>query len=134
MHSRTGGGAPHGGSYATTSPQSVIKSFPSELHLAPGGDTASELFELSPDSPAKNPFEPEYVPPVTFAPNRRLETGITVQGTVTVPAASRAFAKHGDDDAESGVHPFVQNYTSPIDLVYRESQLWASPMSPTRRR
>lgn len=133
LRSRTGGARKD--SYAAASPRSPTKSHASELHLGAVGtlqDASTGERDLSPESPLKSPFElGEYVPPVTFAPNRRLETGGMVQGSVNV-LAPRPLAMRGD--AEAGGHPFAHHYTSPIDFGFEEDVSWGSPTSPTRRR
>ncbi|GJE98175.1 hypothetical protein PsYK624_143970 [Phanerochaete sordida] len=126
LRSRTG--APRTDAYAPP-PSPEHKFSAPELHAA------SEL-SLSPASAkspfdselegAKSPYELEYAP-VAFAPNRRLDTGATVRGGVTV-LAPRALAVRTD---EEGAHPYARRYTSPIDL---EEGAWGSPTTPTRRR
>lgn len=92
-----------------TSPHSV-KSYPSEIHI--GHDGMSD----EPDSTFKNPWDAEpytftAAPPVTFAPNRRLDSGAMVEGGVKTSSGRDAATR---DPEAGGVHPFVHNYTSPI--------------------
>ncbi|EKM53715.1 uncharacterized protein PHACADRAFT_260202 [Phanerochaete carnosa HHB-10118-sp] len=121
LHLRSrAGAAPHMDSYA--SPRSVLHIDDTDAHER----ARSELsFSLSLESPLKASSElRDYVPPVMFAPNRRLETGVTVQGMVAAMTPSALAMRH--DDLEAGVHPFAQHYTSPIDLVQGENASWNS--------
>ncbi|EMD32945.1 hypothetical protein CERSUDRAFT_118372 [Gelatoporia subvermispora B] len=53
----------------------------------------------------------------TFTPNRRLETGVIVEGGVSVVGLTeRNLARHNYQ--LSNVHPFLHNFTSPIDLMH----------------
>ena len=97
-----------------TSPRSPTKSYP-----ALAGDGVSRDGH-SPDSPdgKGDPFDVEgvyeYTPPVVFVPNRRLESGATIHGGVSVAAAKNLAARES-----SMTNPFVAGYISPIG----ESQL-----------
>jgi len=61
---------------------------------------------------------------LSFQPNRRLATGQTVEGAVL---SERNLARHNYQS--SNVHPFVHNFTSPIDLGYNYRTL---PVPPRR--
>lgn len=109
--------APPGVGRYPNSPQSPTKSYPSETHITSGTQDAMSALSSDVhgdiDAPVKNPFDLEsypYTPPVTFAPNRRLDSGATVHGNVTVLDA-RGLASRAE---RASVHPFVTNYTSPI--------------------
>lgn len=102
-------------SLAQPSPES-IKSYTSEAHIDADGDRGVDT---------KNPFDVELdsyaAAPMTFAPNRRLESGAMVRGGV-MHSAARA------RDPEGQVHPFVQHYRSPIDLMEGEDESLGHPM------
>ncbi|GBE80791.1 hypothetical protein SCP_0305110 [Sparassis crispa] len=56
---------------------------------------------------------------LTFSPNRRLDSGVTVEGAVAVTTLTeRNLARHNQS---VNVHPFVHNFTSPIDLMHGDS-------------
>jgi hypothetical protein len=87
------------------SPHIGVKSYPSEIYIG-ANDTVDAR---SPDSQVKNPFDEEApYSPVIFAPNRRLESGATVHGGVTILSAKSLAIR------QSAVHPVVHSYTSPI--------------------
>ncbi|THG94922.1 hypothetical protein EW026_g6638 [Hermanssonia centrifuga] len=71
-------------------------------------------------------------PPVAmFAPNRRLPSGATVQGGVAVIAGGltdQNLAQH--DFNTTSVHPFVHNFTSPIDLVQGDGESYGQTNRP----
>lgn len=52
---------------------------------------------------------------VTFAPNRRLSTGGTVEGHVTV-LNSTELDLIRQNSRPANVHPFINNFTSPIGM------------------
>ncbi|EPT00440.1 hypothetical protein FOMPIDRAFT_1023814 [Fomitopsis schrenkii] len=55
-----------------------------------------------------------------FAPNRRLDSGHTVEGGVRVVGLTEGnLARHNFQSRN--VHPFVHNFTSPIDLMHGDS-------------
>ncbi|KAI0695189.1 hypothetical protein C8T65DRAFT_584489 [Cerioporus squamosus] len=60
-------------------------------------------------------------PTPTFQPNRRVASGMILQGRVVEPSPTRltagALAAH--DERLSGVHPFLHNFTSPIGACFR---------------
>ncbi|TFK92000.1 hypothetical protein K466DRAFT_573336 [Polyporus arcularius HHB13444] len=60
------------------------------------------------------------LPTPTFQPNRRVGSGMIIEGRVVQPSPSRltagALAAH--DETLSGVHPFLHNFTSPIDIMH----------------
>ncbi|KAI0774854.1 hypothetical protein BD413DRAFT_611848 [Trametes elegans] len=58
-------------------------------------------------------------PTPVFSPNRRVAPGIVIQGTVagSAPAGLTERALRAHDQRMSNVHPFVHNFTSPIDLM-----------------
>ncbi|KAJ3554309.1 hypothetical protein NM688_g3178 [Phlebia brevispora] len=68
----------------------------------------------------------EYTAPTTsFSPNRRLESGATLQGNVTVISlTAQNLARHNAHMPH--VNPLVSRFTSPIDLVDndRDQQWW----------
>ncbi|OSX61804.1 hypothetical protein POSPLADRAFT_1047061 [Postia placenta MAD-698-R-SB12] len=89
--------------------------------LAPYGDAPEEEDKARPLD-----IEAPGVPPLTatakkmFAPNRRLDSGATVEGRVqTVGLTEHNLARHNFQS--SSVHPFVHNFTSPIDLMQAET-------------
>ena len=54
----------------------------------------------------------DYTPSATFSPNRRLASGATIQGNVTVMSLNaQNLARLG---GRSSVNPLVSNFTSPI--------------------
>ena len=55
-----------------------------------------------------------FLPTVAFAPNRRMSSGITMQGQVRMlrPSSSRESMRM------TSVHPFVQSFTSPIGMCH----------------
>lgn len=53
---------------------------------------------------------------VSFAPNRRLSTGATVEGHVTVVNLTEQNLMQ-QNARPANVHPFINNFTSPIDLM-----------------
>ncbi|PIL33661.1 hypothetical protein GSI_04284 [Ganoderma sinense ZZ0214-1] len=69
-------------------------------------------------------------PGTTFTPNRRVGAGVVLQGRIVdatpalVPAqlTERALAAH--DESMSGVHPFLHNFTSPIDIMNAPPKKW----------
>ncbi|KAI0740968.1 hypothetical protein C8Q76DRAFT_822563 [Earliella scabrosa] len=65
-------------------------------------------------------------PSPVFAPNRRAANGIVVEGRVVQvePArlTERALAAH--DGQGGGVHPFLYNFTSPIDIMQGTPKTW----------
>lgn len=103
---------PKGGAPPYTATVSLTK-------LAPYGDAPSEEDKARPLD-----IEAPGVPPLTatamtttakkmFAPNRRLDSGATVEGRVqTVGLTEHNLARHNFQS--SSVHPFVHNFTSPI--------------------
>ncbi|KAI0326063.1 hypothetical protein GY45DRAFT_1374235 [Cubamyces sp. BRFM 1775] len=58
-------------------------------------------------------------PTAVFSPNRRVASGIVIQGTVvpSSPTNLTESALQAHDQRMSSVHPFVHNFTSPIDLM-----------------
>ncbi|KAI0350603.1 hypothetical protein OH77DRAFT_1058287 [Trametes cingulata] len=58
-------------------------------------------------------------PKPVFSPNRRVASGIVIQGSVTpaLPAGLTESALQAHYQRTSSVHPFVHNFTSPIDLM-----------------
>ncbi|KAI0664018.1 hypothetical protein C8Q70DRAFT_214291 [Cubamyces menziesii] len=99
---------------------------PSSVAMYSNSDAHSPLREYPPlDSDhllkADHGLEvPVQGPTAVFSPNRRVASGIVIQGTV-VPSSpptnltERALQAH--DQRTSSVHPFVHNFTSPIDLM-----------------
>ncbi|KAH9925713.1 hypothetical protein B0H21DRAFT_781378 [Amylocystis lapponica] len=65
---------------------------------------------------------------LSFAPNRRLETGGMVEGAV-IGLTERNLARH---NYSSNVHPFVHNFTSPIDLGYGDHNYLGMPGAARR--
>ncbi|KAI1786347.1 hypothetical protein LXA43DRAFT_1110214 [Ganoderma leucocontextum] len=69
-------------------------------------------------------------PGAAFMPNRRVASGVVLQGRVldptpaAVPArlTERALAAH--DESMSTVHPFLHNFTSPIDIMDGPPKQW----------
>ena len=88
-----------------------MKSYPSEIDIRQ--DALSDE-QTEPESTIKNPWDADQytyaAPPVTFAPNRRLESGATIQGGVKMTGRELA----ARDPEGGGVHPYVYTYTSPI--------------------
>ena len=54
---------------------------------------------------------------VSFAPNRRLSTGATVEGHVTVVNLTEQNLMQ-QNARPANVHPFINNFTSPIGMFY----------------
>ncbi|OCH92048.1 hypothetical protein OBBRIDRAFT_886557 [Obba rivulosa] len=81
---------------------------------APLSDTSESLVkasELAPDALARTATVR------TFTPNRRLETGIIIEGGVTVVGLTEGnLTRHNYQT--SNVHPFLHNFTSPIALLH----------------
>ncbi|PCH36589.1 hypothetical protein WOLCODRAFT_140511 [Wolfiporia cocos MD-104 SS10] len=66
-------------------------------------------------------LDPERAMPAlrTFAPNRRLDSGATVEGGVIVVGLTEGnLARH---NLSANVHPFVHNFRSPIELMQTDS-------------
>ncbi|KZT05431.1 uncharacterized protein LAESUDRAFT_230296 [Laetiporus sulphureus 93-53] len=116
--------------FTPTSPGHDKSAPPHTFHVASGKYTSARNATLVSDSdPAfikASALDPEadVGPPETtfktFAPNRRLDSGATIEGGVRVVGITeRNLARH--NWATSNVHPFVHNFTSPIDLVQGDS-------------
>lgn len=68
----------------------------------------------------------------TFAPNRRLDSGQTVEGGVRVVGLTEGnLARHNFQS--TNVHPFVHNFTSPIGEPLSSLQAIRLPRSRERR-
>ncbi|RPD57949.1 hypothetical protein L226DRAFT_470081 [Lentinus tigrinus ALCF2SS1-7] len=86
-------------------------------------DLDTQLPAVSP-SPSANAH---LTPTPTFQPNRRVASGMVIEGSVTQASPTRlterALAAH--DEKMSGVHPFLHNFTSPIDIMHGpQKPLW----------
>ncbi|CDO75963.1 hypothetical protein BN946_scf184888.g13 [Trametes cinnabarina] len=104
-----------------TSPNSQ-KRPPSAMYT--NSDAHSPLREYPPlasDHILKNPGldVPMPSPHPVFSPNRRVASGIVIPGGVapSVPTNLTERALQAHDQRTSSVHPFVHNFTSPIDLM-----------------
>ncbi|KAI0629473.1 hypothetical protein C8Q77DRAFT_1201695 [Trametes polyzona] len=90
-------------------PASAMYSAASEAH--------SPLHEYPPlesaEQPLKAGLDVPSGPKAVFSPNRRAASGVVIQGSVRL--TERALNAH--DQRMSNVHPFVHNFTSPIDLM-----------------
>ncbi|KAI0767195.1 hypothetical protein C8Q74DRAFT_938168 [Fomes fomentarius] len=95
------------------------------------GNFKSEYAAVRTDAPAKaNSLDIDLSsempqPSPVFAPNRRTAEGVVLEGrVVTVEPArltERALAAH---DGAAGVHPFLHNFTSPIDIMDGTRKTW----------
>ncbi|KAI0731547.1 hypothetical protein C8Q72DRAFT_233727 [Fomitopsis betulina] len=95
---------------------------PSPVALSPGG--AVNLTRGQSFIKASTLADPEaQLKPVAFqafAPNRRLDSGHTVEGGVrVVDLTENNLARHNFQS--TNVHPFVHNFTSPIDLMHGDT-------------
>ena len=94
------------------SPTAYTSDFPPPSILEHDGDERY-VVTTSPTSIDKQPLDIEgYVPPVTtyFSPNRRLPSGATLQGAVSVMTAQN-LARHNN------VNPLITNFRSPIGVL-----------------
>jgi len=98
--------------YTPTTPPAAAKGMSFELPREAGFIKASTLAD--PEAQLKP------VPFHAFAPNRRLDSGATVEGGVRVMGLTEGnVARHNYQS--TNVHPFVHNFTSPIDLMHGDS-------------
>ncbi|KZT69663.1 hypothetical protein DAEQUDRAFT_247780 [Daedalea quercina L-15889] len=98
--------------FGPTTPPPAVKSMAVELAREPSFIKASTLAD--PEAQLKP------VPFQTFAPNRRLDSGQTVEGGVRAVSLTEGnLARHNYQS--TNVHPFVHNFTSPIDLMHGDS-------------
>ncbi|KAH9920963.1 uncharacterized protein B0H18DRAFT_1023005 [Fomitopsis serialis] len=94
--------------YTPTTPPPVVKGLSLELLREPNFIKASTLAD--PEAQLKP------VPFQAFAPNRRLDSGATVEGGVRIMDLSEGnIARHNFQS--TNVHPFVHNFTSPIGIA-----------------
>ncbi|CAL1711416.1 unnamed protein product [Somion occarium] len=104
----------------STTPQSPVMKDVTSLSDYRGQEALSmSRLSAEPPSPSKAALDPEASltgTVMTFAPNRRLSTGGTVEGGVTVVnLTEQNLFRH--NYRSGSVHPFVHNFTSPIDLM-----------------
>lgn len=92
-------------------------SYTSEYPLPLSYDSERFAGADSPTLPNKTALDVETnVPPRTFSPNRRLASGGTVHGTVTVMGlTSEHLARH--DRRMASLNPLVSGFTSPIGML-----------------
>lgn len=116
--------------HAPTSPAPKRLSMTSPLPCDPDSEYPPPLSEDRPYTPLKSvPLGEQsqissQSPGAVFMPNRRVASGIVVQGRVVDPTPAppsaqlteRALAVH--DESMSGVHPFLHNFTSPIGACF----------------
>ncbi|KAH9935184.1 uncharacterized protein BXZ73DRAFT_89533 [Epithele typhae] len=65
-------------------------------------------------------------PSPTFSPNRRGASGVILEGRVCAPQLTEsALAAHnGTQAGVKDVHPFLHNFTSPIDIMHSQPKRW----------
>ncbi|KAH9834170.1 uncharacterized protein C8Q71DRAFT_164143 [Rhodofomes roseus] len=100
--------------FGPTSPPPVVKGMCAELTR----DSEPSFIKASTLADPEAQLKP--VAFETFAPNRRLDSGATVEGGVRVIGLTEGnLARHNFQS--TNVHPFVHNFTSPIDLMHGDS-------------
>ncbi|KAH9846485.1 hypothetical protein C2E23DRAFT_852460 [Lenzites betulinus] len=97
------------------------KQAPSAMYSDP--EAQSPMHEYPPleseHQPKSATLEVPSGPQPVFSPNRRAASGVVVQGNVTLTEQ----AVHAHGQRMSTVHPFVHNFTSPIDLMDGAQQM-----------